>query len=79
MVGCLLFCVDVTDGAQQCSVLQVISSDIDGILQRHSLLLRGVRVLVLFVLFVFTKSAVLLELYIYTSYTFLPRQKKILL
>ena len=79
MVGCLLFCVDVTDGAQQCSVLQVISSDIDGILHRHSLLLRGVRVLVLFVFFVFTKSAVLLELYIYTSYTFLPRQKKILL
>ena len=46
MVGCLLFCVDVTDGAQQCSVLQVISSDIDGILHRHSLLLRGVRLLV---------------------------------
>ena len=63
MVGCLLFCVDVTDGAQQCSVLQVISSDIDGILHRHSLLLRGVRVLVLFVLFVFTKSAVLLYIY----------------
>ena len=64
MVGCLLVCVDVTDGAQQCSsVLQVISGDIDGILHsRHSLLLRGVRVLVLFVLFVFTKSAVL---YIY--------------
>ena len=35
MVGCLLFCVDVTDGAQQCSVLQVISSDIDGILHRQ--------------------------------------------
>ena len=35
MVGCLLFCADVTDGAQQCSVLQVISSDIDGILHRH--------------------------------------------
>ena len=59
MFGCLLFCVDVTDGAQQCSVLQVISGDIDGILHRHSLLLRGVRVLVHFVLFVFTKSAVL--------------------
>ena len=63
MVGCLLFCVDVTDGAQQCSVLQVIWSDIDGILHRHSLLLRGVRVLVLLVLFVFTKSAVLLYIY----------------
>ena len=63
MVGCLLFCVDVTDGVQQCSVLQVISSYIDGILHRHSLLLRGVRVLVLFVLFVFTKSAVLLYIY----------------
>ena len=56
MVGCLLCCVDVTDGAQQCSVLHVISSDIDGILHRHFLLLRGVRVLVLFVLFVFTKE-----------------------
>ena len=66
MVGCLLFCVDVTDGAQQCSVLQVISGDIDGILHRHSLLLRGVRVLVLFVLFVFTKSAVLLYIYYFT-------------
>ena len=64
MVSCLLFCVDVTDGAQQqCSVLQVISGDIDGILHRHSLLLRGVRVLVLFVLFVFTKSAILLYIY----------------
>ena len=63
MVSCLLFCADVTDGAQECSVLQVISNDIDGILHRHSLLLRGVRVLVLFVLFVFTKSAV--RLYIY--------------
>ena len=63
MVGCLLFCVNVTDGAQQCSVLHVISSDIDGILHRHFLLLRGVRVLVLFVLFVFTKSAVLLYIY----------------
>ena len=63
MVGCcLLLCIDVTDGAQQCSVLQVISGDVDGILHRHSLLLRGVRVLVLFVLFVFTKSVVL---YIY--------------
>ena len=41
MVGCLLFCADVTDGAQQCSVLQVISGDIDGILHRHSLLLRA--------------------------------------
>ena len=65
MVGCFLFCVDATDGAQQYSVLHVISSDIDGILHRHSLLLRGVRVLVLFVLFVFTKSAVLLYIYYY--------------
>ena len=31
----LLFCVDVIDGAQQCSVSQVISGDIDGI-HRHS-------------------------------------------
>ena len=44
------FCVDAIDGAQQCSVLQVISGDIDGIIHRHSLLLRGVRMLVLFVL-----------------------------
>ena len=49
----------MTDGAQQYSVLQMISGDIDGIIHRHSLLLRGVRVLVLFVLFVFTKSGVL--------------------
>ena len=53
----------MTDGAQQCSVLQVISGDIDGIIHRHSLLLRGVRVLVLFVLFVFTKSGVLYTYY----------------
>ena len=56
----------MTDGAQQCSVLQVISGDIDGIIHRHSLLLRGLWVLVifvLFVLFVFTKSAVLLYTY----------------
>ena len=60
----VFFFVDVTDdGAQQCSVLQVISGDSDGIIRRHSLLLRGVRVLVLYVLFVFTKSSVL-----YTSY-----------
>ena len=50
---------DFPDSGQQCSVLQVISGDIDGVLHRHSLLLRGVRVLVLFVLCVFTKSAVL--------------------
>ena len=72
MNGCLLFCVDVTDGAQQCSVLQVISGDIDGILHRHSLLLRGVRVLVLFVLFVFTKSAVLL--YILHTHSYLDKK-----
>ena len=43
----------MTDGEQQCCVLQVISGDIDVIIHRQSLLLRGVRVLVLFVLFVF--------------------------
>ena len=53
----------MTDGAEQCSVLQVISGDIDGIIHRHSLLLRGGRVLVLFVLFVFTKSTVLYTYY----------------
>ena len=53
----------------------VISGDIDGIIHRHSLLLRGVRELVLFVLFVFTKSGVLYCTPI-TSYTFLPRHKK---
>ena len=37
--------------SKQCSVLQVISGDIDGIIHRHSLLLRGVRVLVVFVVF----------------------------
>ena len=38
LVGCLFFCVDVIDGAQQqcSSVLQVISGDIDGIIHRHS-------------------------------------------
>ena len=51
-VGSLFFCGDVIDGAQQCNVLQVISGDIDGIIHRHSLLLCGVRVFVLFVLFV---------------------------
>ena len=35
-VSCIFFCVDVIDGAQQCSVLQVISGDIDGIIHRHS-------------------------------------------
>ena len=55
--------LDVTDGAQQRSVLQVISGDIDGIIHRPSLLLRGVRVFVLFVLFVFTKSGVLYSYY----------------
>ena len=48
--GCLFFCVDVVDGALQCSVSQVISGDVDGIIHRHSLLLGGVRVLVLLVL-----------------------------
>ena len=36
LVGCLSFCVDVIDGAQQCSVLQAIIGDIDGIIHRHS-------------------------------------------
>ena len=36
LVGCLFFCVDVVDGAQQCNVLQVISGDIDGIIHRYS-------------------------------------------
>ena len=66
----------MTDGAQQCSVLQVISGDIDGIIHRHSLLLRGVRVLVLFVLLVFTKSGVL---YTYYSIHIFTWTKKILL
>ena len=35
-VGCLFFCVDVIDGAQQCSVLQVIGGTIDSIIHRHS-------------------------------------------
>ena len=59
----------MTDGAQQCSVLQVISGDIDGIIHRHSLLLRGVRVLVLFVVFVFTKSGVLYTYYFIHMFT----------
>ena len=37
VAGWLSFiCVYVTDGAQQCSVLRVISGDIDGIIHRHS-------------------------------------------
>ena len=62
------------DGAEQCSVLQVISGGNDGIIHRHS---GGVRVLVVFVVFVlfvlggllyqvievFTKSAVHLLLH----------------
>ena len=51
--------VDVTDGAQQCSVSQLISGDIDGIIHRHLPMLRGVQVLILLVLFVFIKSGVL--------------------
>ena len=35
-LGCLSFCVDVIDGAQQCSILQVMGGDIDGIIHRHS-------------------------------------------
>ena len=59
----------MTDGAQQCGVLQVISGDIDGIIHRHSLLLRGVRVLVLLVLFIFTKSGVLYAYYFIHIFT----------
>ena len=69
LVGSHLFCVDMTDGAQQWSVLQVISGDIDGIINKHSLLLGGVRVLVLFVLFVFTKSGVLYICYFIHIFT----------
>ena len=36
LVGWLSFCVDVIDGAEQCSVLQVISGGNDGIIHRHS-------------------------------------------
>ena len=36
LVCCHFFCVCVIDGAQQCSVLQVIIDDIDGIIDRHS-------------------------------------------
>ena len=60
----------MTDGAQQCNVLQVISGDIDGIIDRYSLLLRRVRVLVLFVLFVFTKSDVLYTYYYFIIHIF---------
>ena len=66
----------MTDGAQQCSVSQVISGDIDGIIHRHSLLLRGVRVLFLLVLFVFAKSAVWYTYYAYYFVHVLHRQKK---
>ena len=36
------------EGAEQCSVLQAVSGDIDDIIHSQALLLRGVRVLVLF-------------------------------
>ena len=36
LVDCFFFCVGAIDGAQQCSVLQVTSGDIDGIIHRHS-------------------------------------------
>ena len=66
------------DDAQQCIVLQVISGDIDGIIKKkkkkkkkknnnnrqHSLLLRGVRVLVIFVLrglLIFTETMSILS------------------
>ena len=53
------------DDPQQCIVLQVISGDIDGIIHRqHSLLLRGVRVLVIFVLrglLIFTETMSILS------------------
>ena len=68
----------MTDGAQQCSVLQVISGDIDGIIHRYSLLLRRVRVLVLFVLFVFTKSDVLYTYYYFIIHIFTWTKKKTL-
>ena len=48
LVGCLFFCVDLIDGAQQCSVLQAIRGDILWHHPQALLLLRGVRVLVLF-------------------------------
>ena len=58
LVGFLFFCVEVIDGAQQCSILQVIGGDIDGIIHRHSCW-AGFWVLVLFILlFVLRGSAV---------------------
>ena len=36
LVGWLSCCVGVIDGAEQCSVLQVISGGNDGIIHRHS-------------------------------------------
>ena len=56
----------MTDGEQQCCVLQVISGDIDGIIHRQSLLLRVVRVLVLFVLFVFTNERCSVHIILHT-------------
>ena len=44
----------------------MISGDIDGIIHRQSLLLRGVRVLVLFVLFVFTKERCSVHILLHT-------------
>ena len=63
---------------RRCSVLQVRSGDIDGIIHRHSLLLRGVWVLVLFVLFVFTKSGCCFVCCFSHSAHWLPTRKKLL-
>ena len=55
------------------------SAVFDGIIHRHSLLLRGVRMLVLFVLFVFTKNVVLYTYYFIPGTHFYLDKKKILL
>ena len=45
----------------------MISGDIDGIIHKHSLLLGGVWVLILFVLFVFTKMYTCYFIHIFTE------------
>ena len=68
----------MTDGEQQCCVLHLISGDIDGIIHRQSLLLRGVRVLVLFVLFVFTKERCSVHILLHTL-SYLDKKKTLVI
>ena len=81
LVGCVFFCVDAMDDAQQCNILQVISGDIDGTTHRHSSC-AGFECCFFFVIFVLLRGLLyqVIEVHIelcthVTSYIFLLRQK----